>query len=198
MELLSTSRQMMPDQMPEPALPHPAILASSLFLGICGIAGLMIARSESLLFGISLGVLLVSLLPWLVVLRRRVWRRRYPDGGRWMAAVSALLWMSLLIGPLVTGSFWAWAQFPDSQDGMEQLSNTLGTLVFGVVSFSAAYCMGALALLIQIWRDQWCKKLTAVTIAFLLLLFVAYTFAVSRRARATQAWSGSTWIFAQK
>jgi hypothetical protein len=179
MELLSTSRQMMPNRVSEPALPHRAFLASSLFLGILSLAGLKMARSESALFGISLGVLMVSVLPWLVVLRRRVWRRRYADGGGWMTVVSALLWISLLIGPLVTGAFWAWTQFTDAHDGMARLSDTLGTLVFGVVSISAGYCLATLALLIQIWRDQWRTKLTGVTVSILFLLFVAYAFAIS-------------------
>jgi len=192
MELLSTSHQMIPNQVPEPALPHRGILISSLFFGFLGIACLKIAGSESALFGISLGVLLVSVLPWLVVLRRRFWRRRFPDGGRWMTAVSVLLWISLLIGPLVTGSFWAWTQFSGAVDGMERLSDTLGILVYGVVSFSAAYCLATMALLIQIWRDQWRAKLTGVTVAFLFLLFVAYAFAISpSKPRAEQAVRGN-------
>jgi hypothetical protein len=192
MELQATSHKMMPIQVAEPALPHRAILALSLFFGILGIACLKIAGSESALFGISLGVLLVSVLPWLVVLRRRFWRRRFPDGGRWMTFVSAILWISLLIGPLVTGSVWAWTQFSGAVDGMERLSDTLGTLVFGVVSFSTAYCLATMALLIQIWRDRWRAKLTGVTVAVLFLLFVVYAFVISpSKPRAEQAVRGN-------
>jgi len=93
-----------------------------------------------------------------------------------MTAVAGLLWVSLLIGPLVTGSFWVRTRFSDAQDGMARLSDTLGTLALGAVSFSTAYWLAALALLIQIWRDQWRPKLTGVTVAFLFLLFVAYAF----------------------
>ena len=182
---------MIPNRVPELALPHRAILASSLFFGIVGIVCLNIARSESALFGISLGVLLVSVLPWLVVIRRRFWRRRFPDGGRWMIAVAALLWISLLVGPVVTGSVWLWTQFSDAPDGMARFSNFLGVVVFGVVSFSAAYWLATMALLIQIWRDQWRANLTGVTVAFLFLLFIAYVFAISPskpRAEQVASW----------
>lgn len=171
--------RILPTQVPEPALPHRAILALSLVLVISAIACFKLACSESFLFAVSLGVLVVSGLPWLVVLRRRGWKRRYPTGGRWMVAVSALLWISLFIGPLVTGAFWAWTQFSDAQDNMVRLSHTLGVLALGAVSFSAAYGLATLAFLVQIWRDRWHPKLTGVTVAFLFLLFVAYAFVVS-------------------
>ena len=96
-----------------------------------------------------------------------------------MIAVTALLWLSLLIGPLVTGSFRVWTKVPDAPDGMARLSNTLGVLVFAVVSFSAAYGLAAFALLIQIWRDQWRMKLTGVAVAFLFLLFVAHAWFIT-------------------
>jgi hypothetical protein len=49
-----------------------------------------------------------------------------------------------------------------------------------------------MALLIQIWRDQWRAKLTGVTIAFLFLLFVVYAFAISlSKRRAEQAVRGN-------
>ncbi len=155
------------------------MLGSSLFFGLLGLACLKTGRSESALFGVGLGVVIVSLLPWLVVLRRRVWKRSYPKGGGWMTLVSVLLWMSVLIGPFVTGAFWAWTQFAGTKDGMARLSDALGTVVFGVVSCSAAYGLATLALLIQIWRDQWRAKLTGMAVAFLFLLLVAYLFVIS-------------------
>ena len=151
--------------------PYRAILATSLILGVFSIACLRFARSDSFLFGVSLGLLTVCSLPWLVVLRRRVWSRRYPNGGRWMIAVTALLWVSLLIGPLITGSVWVWAEFSDAPMGW------LAVLGFGVISFTSAYWSATLALVIQIWRDQWRIKLTGVSIAFLFLLFVPYVWA---------------------
>lgn len=178
MKLPSPSPQLMPDRVSGLASMPRAVLVLSFIIGICSIACLKMARSESFLFGISLGVLVVCILPWLVVLRRSVWKRRDPEGGRWMTAVSVLLWLALIIGPLVTGSFWAWTQFSGALDGMARLNDTIGTLVFGVVSFSAAYGLATLALVIQIWRDQWRMKQTGVTVAFLLLLFVAYGYAV--------------------
>jgi hypothetical protein len=170
---------MIPNQVTKPTLPHRVILVSSLFFGFLGMVCLNTARSESTLFGIGLGVLMVSVLPWLVVLRRRFWRKRFPDGGRWMTAVSALLWISLLIGPLVTGSFWLWWQLSHAPDGMARFGDFLGVVVFGVISFSAGYLSAAIALLIQIWRDQWRAKLTGVTLAFLFLWYVVYALAMS-------------------
>lgn len=178
----------MPDRVSKRVLPHRAILASSLLFGVCSIGFIKFARSESFLFGISLGVLLVCFLPWLVVLRRSLWSRHFPDGGRWMTVVAALLWVSLLIGPVVTGSFWVSTQLSGASDGMARLSNTIGALVFGVVSFSAAYFLAGLAFLIQLWRDQWRTKLTGVTIACLFLLFVAYAWSMRpSNGRAEQA-----------
>jgi hypothetical protein len=106
-----------------------------------------------------------------------------------MIAVAALLWISLLIGPVVTGSFWLWTQFSDAPDGMAKFSEFLGLVGFGVISFSAAYWLAALAFLIQIWRDQWRMKLTGVTVAFLFLLFVAYAWLITlpSKPRAEQA-----------
>lgn len=167
-------------------MPHRVILASSVFFGLVGIACLRLAGSESALFGISLGGIMVSVLPWLVVLRRRCWRRRFPEGGRWMTAVSALLWIAVLIGPLGTGAFWVGTRFSGAADGMERLSDTIGTLVFAVVSFSAACSLATLAILIQIWRDQWRAKLTGVTVAFLFVVFVAGAFAISSSKAGTE------------
>jgi len=155
------------------------MLAASLFLGIGSYVCLRVTNSNSILFGISLGLLVVCILPWLSVLRRRVSPKQYPEGGKWMTAVTMLLWISLFIGPVVTGSFWAWTQFSDAPDGMARLSNGIGLLVFGVISFSTAYWLATLAFLIQLWRDQWRTKLTGVTIAYLFLLFVAYVWAMS-------------------
>ena len=91
-----------------------------------------------------------------------------------MTAVTALLYGSLIIGPVVTGSFWAGAHFfTDAPDGMARLNIFVGFVVFSVVSFSAAYWIAILAILIQIWRDQWHKRLTVAAIAFLYILFVA-------------------------
>ena len=179
MEYQSTSPRVTTDPASREVSPHRAILASSLFFGICSIACLRYARSDSFLFAVGLGLLLVCVLPWLVVLRRIAWNRRYPEGGRWMIAVAALLWISLLIGPVVTGSFWLWTQFSDAPDGMARFSEFSGLVGFGVISFSAAYWLAALAFLIQIWRDQWRMKLTGVTVAFLFLLFVAYAWLVT-------------------
>ena len=104
-----------------------------------------------------------------------------------MIAVTALLWVSLLIGPLITGSVWVWAEFSDAPMGW------LAVLGFGVISFTSAYWSATLALVIQIWRDQWRIKLTGVSIAFLFLLFVPYVWAHTKpnKSRAEQGGAGN-------
>lgn len=52
---------------------------------------------------------------------------------------------------------------------MARLSDTIGVLVFGVVSFSAAYWLAIFSFLIQVWREQGRTKLTGVTLAYLFL-----------------------------
>ena len=162
-----------------PAAPHRAILVASVLLGVGSIACLKLVRSDSVIFALSLGVLVVCLLPPLVVLRGRVSSRRYSESGGWMTAVAVLLWTALLIGPVVTGSFWAWTRFRGAADGMARLSDGIGVVVFGVVSFSAAYWFALLAILIQLWRGQWRARLTGVTMACLFALFVGYVLEMS-------------------
>ena len=159
------------------ALPK-VMLTSSLFLGICSIICLRVLRPETPLFGVSLGLLLVCLLPWLVLLRRKFWSRRFAEGGKWRIAVTVLLWVCVLIGPVVTGSFWLWTRFADAPDNMARLVQFLGIVVYGVMSFSAAYWVGALAFLIQLWRDQWCARLTTVAVGYLFLVFAFFCFTV--------------------
>jgi len=96
-----------------------------------------------------------------------------------MTTVTALLWGSLLIGPVVTGTFLAWSHFSEVSDGMARLNIAAGFVVFGVVSFSAAYWIGILAIFIQIWRDQWHMKLTGAAISCLFVLFVAYVWIIT-------------------
>lgn len=179
MKVLSSSPGMTTEPLSSSVCPHRAIMHSSLFLGICSIVCLAFSDAGHFGFGVSLGSLLVCVLPWLVAVRRRVWSRSYPEGGGWMKAVAILLWTSLLIGPVVTGSFWGWTRISDAPEGMLGLSNLLGVAVLGVISFSAAYYLATLAFLIQVWRDHWCKRLTGATIAFLFLLYVAYVWAVT-------------------
>ena len=85
-----------------------------------------------------------------------------------MTFVTALLWVSLLIGPLITVSAWVWVGVTDPR------WRALAAIGYGIISFTAAYWFATLALLIQILRDQWSIKLTGVSIAFSFLLFVFF------------------------
>jgi hypothetical protein len=161
------------------AAPPRTILTASLLLGIASIVCLKQVPSTSILFALSLGVLVVCLLPPLVALRDRLSNKRYPEGGRWMTTVAVLLWTALLIGPLVAGSLWAWTRFRIAADGMARPYDELGAVLFGFLSFSAAYWFAFLAILIQLWRGQWHAKLTAATMAFLFLFFVVYVLEMS-------------------
>ena len=174
MEPRPTSLNTTPDREVDLVSPFRAVSASSALLLFLSFGALRLARPDSFLFGISLGFFIVSCLPLLVALRRCLWGRRFSGRGRWMAAVTGLLWASLLIGPLVTGAFGMWTHYSVPPDGMARPSNFVGLAVFGVVSFSAAYFLAVLTFFIQLWGDQWHTKLTSVSIVFLFLLFVIY------------------------
>lgn len=165
---------------------HGAILASNWFIGTGSFICLRVAGSESILFGVCLGLFLVSLLPWLAFLRRKIWSRRFAAGRMWMNAVAALLWVSLLIGPAATGSMWIGTRLSYTPDGMSRFSSFVGIAVVAVISFSAAFWLSILALLIQLWRDQWRARLTATTIGFLFLLFVAYCWAIGTNKQTAE------------
>lgn len=180
MKTLSTSRKLTSDPTAKASFPTGSFLHWSLMLGFASIIGLRVTRSDSFAFGLSLGLLSLCVISWLVFMRRRLWSKCYPSGGRWMTAVSALLWSSLLIGPVVTGIFLVGAHFfSDAPDGMARLNLFARFVVFGLGSFSAAYCIGILAIFIQIWRDQWNVKLTLTAISCLFVLFVAYVWIVT-------------------
>lgn len=91
-----------------------------------------------------------------------------------MTAVKVLLWLSIFIGPVVTGAFWMWSGLAHPADGMADLGNFLLVLGSGVISFSAAFWLGALAILIQLWRNQWHRRLTVVATGMLFVFFVVY------------------------
>jgi drug/metabolite transporter (DMT)-like permease len=95
---------MLPDMTTHP-MEKPTLI-SSLFLGVCCIACLKGTQSDSFLFALALGVLAVCCLPWLVVLRRSLWNKQYSNSGGWMTAVSILLCLSLLLGPIITAVFY--------------------------------------------------------------------------------------------
>ena len=166
-------------------LPLGAIQKASLLLGVISIIVLRTAGSQTFVFAVSLGVLTVCLLPWLLVLRRRFWKKSFPEGGGWMSAVTWSLWLSLLIAPLATGAFWWWTKQSPAADNMAAISKAIGVIVVGIGSVYVAYGLATLAFLVQLWRDQWCKKLTGVSFTYLFLLFATFTWIMTPKEQRT-------------
>ena len=139
----------------------------------------MMARAESFIIGLSFGFLNVCVLGWLIFLRRRFWQRRYPEGGRWMTAVKVLLWIALLIVPVVAGGYLMVTRQAAQADGMARFHHFFEFLAITSISLYVAFGLAMMALLIQLWRNQWHVMLTAVTTAYFLLLLMAYLWADS-------------------
>lgn len=154
--------------------PAATALTVCALLGLICIVVLSDSRPSEFIIGVALGILFVCILPWLVFLRRRVWSRRFSSGGGWMRLVAILLWLSFLIGPVVTAAFWVSTRFSEGTDGMARFSDGIGLVVFGVVSFSAAFWIAGVALMIQLWRDQWHPRMSTALVLFLLLVFIIY------------------------
>lgn len=140
-----------------------AILALSFLLGVGGLVALWVGGSDAFVADISLGTIAVCLLPWLLLWRRRLWSKSSSDRGGWMSAVMALLWLA---GPIGTVAFGVWSLFSFHADGL---------------ALPTAYSCVALALLIQMWRDQWRPRLTGLTIAYLFLVtYLPYSSRIRR------------------
>jgi polyhydroxybutyrate depolymerase len=151
-----------------------AIHKWSLLLGAgCLILSRMVG-SQTFAAGVSFGLLVVCFLPWLVALRRGFFKKRFPEKGKWMITVAVLQWLSLIVFPIVPLGFWLWSKRTPESDNMAALGVSIGVVVFGLIAVYAAYAMATVAFVIQLWRDQWHKKLTGVTIAYLFLLFVVF------------------------
>lgn len=157
-----------------PATPSRATLKTSLLLGFASIVCLKTANSNSILFALGICGLTASALPLLAAVRSKFSNKSYSESGRWMTAVTVLLWIALLIGPIVAGAVWIWTSLWEV-DRFDEL----GAMLFAFFSFCASFGFALLAILIQLWRGQWRGKLTAATLAYLSLLFVAYVLEMS-------------------
>ena len=147
------------------------------------LACLITAREDSIVFVLSFGLLVVCAMRWLVLLRRRLWKKCYPEGGRWMTSVTALLYSSLFIIYIVTGTFLIVTRNANRADGMGRLDHFFGFLVVVGVSWSLSHILAGAAFVIQLWRDRWRPKLTMVAAAHLLLLLLAYAWLNSPRIK---------------
>lgn len=151
-----------------------SMMASSLLIGAGSIIGLRVIPRDSYLIAWCMGLLLVCFLPWLVAFRKKFWKRSFPAGGKWLTAVTVLLWLSVIIWPLVTASYWLWSLSTDAPDNMAELGKFVGLALFSLVSFYAAYGVAVIAFLIQLFRNQWRPKLTCYVIGYLYFLSAAF------------------------
>jgi UDP-N-acetylmuramyl pentapeptide phosphotransferase/UDP-N-acetylglucosamine-1-phosphate transferase len=147
-------------------------LISSSLLIIAGYIGLREIDPNSILVLSGLALIIIGLLPWLVVLRRALWNKRYPEGGKWMKAARILLWSALLIFPITATNLWIWFTIFPMPDGFDGLGQFLLLLLSLMIAAYATGTFAALAFFIQLWRDQWHNRLNLVVLIYLCLLFI--------------------------
>jgi hypothetical protein len=149
-------------------------LSWSLLLMIIGcIAAREIDPNSFLLMG-CFGLILIGCLPWLVLLRRGLYEKRYPEGGRWMKAARFLMWSSLLVFPITAGCLWVWNTISPIPDGFAGLGLSLLFLCCLAIAIYATGTFASLAFFIQLWRDQWHKRLNLAVLIYLCLFLISF------------------------
>lgn len=156
-------------------------LILSLLTITAGFIGLREIDANSILILGALGLFILGLLPWLVVFRRALWNKCYPEGGKWLKAANVFLWVTLLACPVTLASLLLWNLVWPIPDGFAGLGPSLIMMLSAIISFYATYSFAALSFLIQLWRDQWRTKLNAITLIYL-ILFSSVVIAVIMRA----------------
>lgn len=168
------------ETMPTPKFTKLAELASadrmrlgwSLLLGIIGcIAAREIDPNSMVILG-CFAMILIGCLPWLVLLRRGLCEKRYPEGGRWMKAARFLMWSSLLIFPITAGCLWIWFTIFPMPDGFAGLGPAILALFSLMIAIYATGTFAGLAFFIQLWRDQWHKRLNLAVLMYLWLFLI--------------------------
>lgn len=147
-------------------------LISGTLLIIAGYIALREIDPNSILVLSGLALMILGSLPWLVVLRRTLWNKRFPEGGKWLKAARFFLWFALLVFPITAACLWIWFTIFPMPDGFEGLGQTLLLLFFLMIAAYATGTSAALAFLIQLWRDQWHKRLNLTVLIYLCLLFI--------------------------
>ena len=126
------------------------------------------------LFNSSPGLFVVSVLPWLTLIRRKLFKTHIGVNHNWMRATTILLLVALLVGPLAIATVYFWLKIDGSTSGPDRLIPNLVGIIFHCVSLGA--CI--IAFTIQIWRDQWRIVLNALAILYhfgAFLLMIAYS-----------------------
>jgi hypothetical protein len=147
------------------------LILSSLLI-IAGLIGLREIDPNSMLILSGLALIIIGLLPWLVVLRRVLWNKRFPEGGKWMKAARFFLWSALLIFPITAACLWIWFTIFPMPEGFAGLGPALLLLFSLMMAIYATGIFATLAFFIHLWRDQWHKRLNLVVLIYLCLLFI--------------------------
>ena len=148
------------------------LILSSLLM-IAGYIGLRKTDPNSSLVLGGLALFIIGLLPWLVALRRAFWVKRYPEGGKWMKATRFFLWLALLIFSITAACLWIWFAIFPIPDGFDGLGQTLLLLLFLMIAIYATGISATLAFFIQLWRDQWYRRLNLAILIYLCLFFMS-------------------------
>jgi hypothetical protein len=148
------------------------LILSSLLM-IAGYIGLRKTDPNSSLVLGGLALCIIGLLPWLVALRRAFWVKRYPEGGKWMKATRFFLWLALLIFSITAACLWIWFAIFPIPDGFDGLGQTLILLLFLMIAIYATGISATLAFFIQLWRDQWHRRLNLAALIYLFLFFMS-------------------------
>lgn len=145
-------------------------LILSLLLIIAGFIGLREIDPKSILVLSGLVLIIIGSLPWLVVLRRALWVKRYTEGGKWLKAANVCLWLTLFTCPVTLTCLWLWKLFVPVHEGFAGMGQAIAMLVYAILSLYATYSFSTFSFLIQLWRDQWQTKLNVITLIYLCLL----------------------------
>jgi hypothetical protein len=150
------------------------ILATTAILGIASIAIVVNLRpyQNEFLAGSSCGVFVVCLLPWLAFVRSKLFTMRGVTSQGWDKAITALLLVAMLAGPLVTASYYLWLRVAKPTDDWGGFGPAIGLFAIAWLSHSVGFGVCIIAFLIQLWRDQWKKVLNVLAITYQLLMYL--------------------------
>ncbi len=149
---------------------------ASLALALISAYCLKHGDSNEFIYVLYMSSMLISCVPWLLVLRRKISKRPFSENSKWMTTAKFSLWTTLLIGPVVLVITWLWFIAATEPERRATSLNGLVVILYTIAALGAAYYIAAFAYLIQLWRDQWHQKLNIATAIFLTLLFLAFLY----------------------
>ena len=148
------------------------MLAISAVLGMAGLTIVFNLRPNhnEVLAGCSLCIFVVCLLPWIVLARRKVFSIKPAASQRWDNAIIILLFIALLAGPFATASYKLWLTIAKPTDAWGGFGPAIGFMGIAWLSHCIGFGACIIALLIQLWRDQWKRVMNCLAIAYQLLV----------------------------